>query len=1044
MVRFHHYLILAVLIGAALPVWAASPADPNTAAIQEALRIVDRDVIDQLKTRGYADYFIVLASQADLGGAKLLYEKTDRGRWVFETLTRFADQTQAPIIAELKQRGATYRAYYIQNMILVRDGDYDLLLDMVTRNDVTVVRANRKVTITEPQPLRYPANTPARAPEWNLSHIGITDVWAEGITGEGIVVANLDTGVDWDHPALKQKYRGWNGSTANHDYNWHACSTDSTCPNASIPCDNDQHGTHTMGTMVGDDGAGNQVGGAPGAKWIACGHLEDEAGFHECFEWFLAPYRTGEQPSQGLPEMAPDVVNNSWGWPTGGGDYQYAPDIDALQAAGVFMEFSAGNEGDDCTSLRSPGDYPQVLTTGASDVQNRIVSYSWTSWWGSSRGPAASGIPGAPNFIKPEIVAPGYDIRSSVPGTGYEGGWGGTSMAGPHTCAVVALMWSAAPSLIGDIEATRQIILDNAYTEMGGAGYWNQTCNGINAATTVPNHVWGWGLIDAYACYEALAGVYLDRGAYMLTDTIGIMVRNRDASGSVQVLIESSTEPTPETVTLPEISTGVFSASIPCAPGTPSYGNGILSVSHGDQVLVNYAALDRADEAIIDGVVPAISNVSIEEITDSTAMITFNTNEPCQATLHYGEGITNLTYQEDGLSQNHSILLEGLNDCAGYLMDIEAADQAGNTVFDNNGGAHYTFITQELVTLLAADMSTNPNWTISGGQWAWGQPTGQGGDPTGGYTGSNVYGYNLNGSYANSIPEYYLTAPSMNCSDTSYVSLSFYRWLGVESATWDHAKIQITSNGSTWNTVWEHTGSSFQDTAWTHVEYDLSSWAAGNSNVQIRWVMGATDSSVTYSGWNIDDVVVSYTVPCGNPTSTPQPTYTPTATQPPTATYTPAPTYTPVPTATPQFTYTPEPTATSTNTPVPPSPTPTPIAQRGMNLMMDDMDLTMGEHFRLHFSIGNPDATDMPCDAYILLGVYGMYWSWPSWSDVTTNLDKKSFSIPSASVHSETALEFDWPSGVGSASGLQFIGATFTPGAWTLIGDVRIIEWQYH
>ena len=172
--------------------------------------------------------------------------------------------------------------------------------------------------------------------------------WAEGITGEGIVVANLDTGVDWDHPALKPHYRGWNGSTANHEYNWHDVRT--SC--GAIPCDTDQHGTHTMGTMVGDDGAGNQVGGAPGAKWIACGPLNDDAGFHECFEWFLAPYRYGETPAQGVPAMAPHVVNNSWGWPIGGGDYQYAPDLDALQAAGVFMEFSAGNEGDACQSLR--------------------------------------------------------------------------------------------------------------------------------------------------------------------------------------------------------------------------------------------------------------------------------------------------------------------------------------------------------------------------------------------------------------------------------------------------------------------------------------------------------------------------------------------------------------------------------------------------------------------------------------------------------------------------------------------------------------------
>lgn len=1042
MIRLTRMLVLSCLLAVAVPLWAASELDPNTADLNEALRIVDRDVLSELNDKGYADYFIVLKEQADLSGAKLIHKKADRGRWVFETLTRFAAQSQASIISEIKETGLEYRPFYIQNMILVRNGNSDLVIDMVMRSDVAQIRANHAVTITEPQPMAYPANTPARAPEWNLSHIGITDVWAEGITGEGIVVANLDTGVDWDHPALKQKYRGWNGSSANHEYNWHACS--SQCPNPAIPCDADQHGTHTMGTMVGDDGAGNQVGGAPGAKWIACGHLEDEAGFHECFEWFLAPYRYGEQPSQGLPEKAPDVVNNSWGWPTGGGDYQYAPDIDALQSAGVFMEFSAGNEGDSCTSLRSPGDYPQVLTTGASDVQNRIVSYSWTDWWGSSRGPAASGIPGAPGFIKPEIVAPGYDIRSCIPGTGYEGGWGGTSMAGPHTCAVVALMWSAAPSLIGDIETTRQIILDNAFTQAGGAGYWNQTCNGINAATTVPNHVWGWGLIDAFACYEALAGIYLDKGAYMTSDTIEVMVRNRDASGSVLVTLQSSTETTPESLTLTETSTGVFTGQLPCAPGTPSPGNGILTVAHNDTITAYYSVLDRTDTATVDGVLPIISNVSINEVTDSYAIISFTTNEPCKATLHYGEGITNLTFEEAGLSLNHSVQIEDLNSCAGYLLDIEAADQAGNTAFDNHGGAHYTFITNELVELLSADMSVNPNWTISGGQWAYGQPTGQGYDPSGGYTGNNVYGYNLNGAYANNIPEYFLTTPVLDCSDTSYVALSFYRWLGVESSTYDHAKVQVTT-GTTWTTIWEN-GDTMQDSAWTYVEYDISAIAAGSATVKVRWVMGSADGSVVGSGWNIDDVLISYTVPCGDPTATPQATYTPTITPPPTATFTPPPSptsaFTSTPTPTPTLGF-PSPTPAFTSTPAP-SPTSTQPPTIGLQLILDDLDLTAGEHFNLHFTIGNPDAESMQCDTYILLDVYGLYWAWPSWSDITTNLDSKSITVPAGSVHAETALEFNWPQGAGSASGLQFIGATFTPGTWDLIGDISIIAWQYH
>ncbi len=857
-------LIMAVVLWAPLGVQAdiEELQDPG---LVKALSIVDPYVLEQIDQNGMADFFIVLKDQADLRGVKMLRNKKDKGRFVFEQLSETAGRSQVAILEELESVRAAYQSYHIQNMILVRGGEMDLLMDMTTRSDVAAIRGNRPFEFENFQPEAYPDNMPGRTPEWNLAHIGITDIWAEGVTGEGIVVANLDTGVDWDHPALKNHYRGWNGSTADHNYNWHDASNACSPPN--IPCDTGNHGTHTMGTMVGEDPSGtNQVGGAPGAEWIACGPLTDDASFHECFEWFLAPYAYGDTPAQGDPSKAPDVVNNSWGWPIGGGDYQYAPDLDALQSAGVFMEFSAGNEGDSCETLRSPGDYPQVLTTGASDVQDRIVSTSWT-YWGSSRGPAAGGIPGAPDFIKPEIVAPGYDIRSCVPGTGYEGGWGGTSMAGPHTCAVVALMWSAAPNLIGDIEATRQIILDTAYTSMGSAGYWNQTCEGINAAVTIPNHVWGWGLIDAYAAYQALVGIYLDKDAYQPNDTIGIMVRDSGSSGSIQVQIQSDTESVWEDVTLTEGLPGEFNGSITCSTTAPVHGDNILSVTDGDTITCHSVALDSSDTAGVDGSAPVISNITVDAVADTWATITWQTNEPSKSIVNYGMGTPDMTEQSDDMVTSHSLTITGLDMCTTYVFDVAAEDAAANTALDNNGGMHYSFTTFERFIFLEANMDTNPGWTTQS-EWAFGQPTGGGGeygepDPTSGYTGNNVYGVNLNGDYPNSMGStLYLTTPSMDCSGTDLVEFSFWCWLGVEQDVYDHANIDVSNNGgSSWQNIWINT-STLDGGSWEFWEFDISSIAAGYSDVQIRWGIGPTDTAWRFCGWNIDDVTVSFVGPC--------------------------------------------------------------------------------------------------------------------------------------------------------------------------------------
>jgi subtilisin family serine protease len=320
-------------------------------------------------------------------------------------------------------------------------------------------------------------------------------------------VAGQDSGYDWTHPALQPHYRGWDGQTAEHDFNWHDAWDDT-----AVPFDDDLHGTHTMGIVLGDDGGENRTGVAPGAEWIGCRNMRRGFGnpgsYAECTEFFLAPYPHGGDPfTDGDVGWAPHVVNNSWGCPEieGCEPETLRPAVEALRAAGIMMVVSAGNEGPACGTVTSPpANYEAAFSVGATDNGGHVVGFS-------SRGPVDG-------LLKPDVTAPGFRVRSSLPGGGY-GYADGTSMAGPHVAGLVALLWSAAPDLIGDMDATAALIcetalprpVDRACTrvdEVPEGPLWALMSNPICACggvTGVPNNVYGCGFIDAgSAVREAL------------------------------------------------------------------------------------------------------------------------------------------------------------------------------------------------------------------------------------------------------------------------------------------------------------------------------------------------------------------------------------------------------------------------------------------------------------------------------------------------------------------------------------------------------------
>jgi subtilisin family serine protease len=451
------------------------------------------------------EFLVILSEQADLSGATALKTKAAKGRYVFERLTEVAQRTQQPLLKTLQEKKLEYQPFWVANMICVR-GDLPAIQSLAQRADTARIVANSANRVPDLLPVTAAPRITSSV-EWNLSQVHAPDVWALGYTGQGVVVAGQDTGYQWNHPALINHYRGWDGTNANHNYNWHDAihgpnphnTGDNPCGyNLTAPCDDNSHGTHTMGTMVGDDGAGNQIGMAPGAKWIGCRNMErgwgTAATYLECFQWFLAPTDLNDQNPD--PSKAPDVINNSWYSDASEGTtnlFVFQTAVENLRAAGVVVVVSAGNEGSGCSTITSPAIYDASFSVGATDSGDNIASFS-------SRGPVT--VDGS-NRLKPNVSAPGVNIRSSVPVNSYAGGWSGTSMAGPHVVGLVALLLSAHPELRGQVDTIEHIIESSAVPRTD-----SQSCGDI-PGTDVPNNTYGWGRVDALAALNLCDSNYL-------------------------------------------------------------------------------------------------------------------------------------------------------------------------------------------------------------------------------------------------------------------------------------------------------------------------------------------------------------------------------------------------------------------------------------------------------------------------------------------------------------------------------------------------------
>ena len=416
--------------------------------------------ISQSMAQEKVDVIIVLSDQVNPESIQDNNKKTRRAK-IVNTLRSHAKRTQAPVIAALEAQGATNVVpLWVVNSVAAR-------VPAQAINGLSHMPGVLEIQIDETVQAPVTTEGTTAAPEWNLSAIGTPDLWSLGYFGQGVVVANMDTGVDVNHPDLVTRWRG--GSNSWYDpHGEHA-----------TPSDSSGHGTQVMGVMVGGEVGGSTIGVATDAEWIAVKIFNDAgsatvSAIHAGFQWLLDP------DGDAATDDAPDIVNNSWNLSLNPGQciLDFQQDVNALKAAGIAVVSSGGNNGPAPSTEASPSNYPSGFATGSVD---EALNVSTTS----SRGPSS-----CDGTIFPELVAPGENIWTShlsVGGFPIYTSVDGTSFAAPHVSGTMALLKSAFPvATVDDMEAA----LISSAIDGGDAG---------------PDNAYGYGLVDSLGAYQILA-----------------------------------------------------------------------------------------------------------------------------------------------------------------------------------------------------------------------------------------------------------------------------------------------------------------------------------------------------------------------------------------------------------------------------------------------------------------------------------------------------------------------------------------------------------
>jgi subtilisin family serine protease len=838
--RFFTLAIIALLVLGVAPliqagIFAASaPADPQL----DPLDKIAPWVIAHTAGGQQAEFLVLLADQADLSAAAQLSSKIEKGRYVYHALYAKAQATQGSLLKWLAERGVEHRAYYIVNLIWVK-ADRDTALALAARSDVARLEGNPQVR-SIPEPITEPVSSAPGSPdavELGITYTKAPQVWAMGFTGQGIVVGGQDTGIQWDHPALKNHYRGWNGTTANHDYNWHDSihtnsHGDNPCGvNSPAPCDDDGHGTHTIGTAIGDDGSTNQIGMAPGAKFIGCRNMDNGYGtpatYIECFEFFLAPYPVGGTPAQGNPDLAPDVTNNSWGCPPSEGCVvnSLLQAVQAQRAAGIMTVVSAGNSGPLCSTTSAPPSYhDEVYTVGNINAATGTIAST------SSRGPATTDGSGR---LKPDITAPGTSVRSAYPPNSYVS-ISGTSMAGPHVVGAVALLWSARPALKNNLDLTEQL-LNQAAVHVN-----NDSCD--PPGTTWPNNTYGYGRLDIKVAVD-LAPLTDSVLIGVVTDTVtAAPIANTAITATASLTMTGYTSTTATGAYMLPLISGTYTVSATAYGYQPEQITGVAVVS---TTMLNIT------------LTPTLFYTVSGTVKDALA------GWPLSATITI-TGYPGGPISTDANGLYAVSLAEGVIYSFRVAANVNGYNAATRTIGPLSADRLEDFTLEpDLVTCAAPGYTllglgesfstsiTPTHWTVSGtpAGWRFTNPGGRA-NLTGGAGGLAIADSDYAGPGVSMNTE--LRTSSLDFSALPTVKLRFKTHFAYYSGgTAEVADVDVSADGGvTWNNVWRRTtGLSGPSTQ----EIDISALAAGQPNVLIRFHY----YNATFDGyWEVDDVHV--------------------------------------------------------------------------------------------------------------------------------------------------------------------------------------------
>jgi hypothetical protein len=781
--------------------------------------VIDPQLENQIRAGNKTDYHKVIAmmtQQADIYtlDQSLLSSRAtlaERNNQVITALQEVATRTQAginPTLQQLQSQGQikNYKNVWLANMIII-EATEAAIRELAAKPEIAVIYSD--LPIKNIQPVEMKPVQPDHlitSHEIGLERIHVTEAWAAGYTGNGRVVANMDTGVDGDHLALVDRWRGTHGGTAANS--WY----DPYTTGWTYPQDSGSHGTHTMGTICGRTAAGDTIGVAIDALWIAAAAIDRGDGISGTiadailsFQWFTDP--DGNPATQDNP----DAVGNSWGIPDGYGypncDQSFWVAIDNCEAAGTVVIFSAGNEGS--SGLRSPADRATTLyncfSVGAVDGSDPNLPIAYFSALGPSE--CATGQ----LAIKPEVVAPGVSVRSSVPGNSYAS-YSGTSMASPHVTGSIALIRQANPNI--PVNTIKEILIQTSQ-DLGTAGEDNTYGNGVINVYQACLMAGGFGNVDGY---------------------IRDIANSNPIPGKIEVVGTS--------IQVNANSSGYYIMGLPDTTLTlkGSYF-GYLPTTHVVTVIANDTVsqdfyLTQAPTAILGGTVSiqgggVVPNAIVRILDTPLAPDTTNASGIYQfAAVPIGS-----TYKVQVTAIGYSKGLDSIQVVAGT-----------NTL-------NFTLWPAESFEL-------NNGGYVGDGVWEWGTPTY---GPLTAYSGAKCWGTVLASTYPDNADDtlksqqVYISSPN--------ASLEFYHWFAFEN-NYDGGNVRVSTDGGvSWNIIEpiggypdnqiigldDEPGYTSNSGDWVHAEFDLSAYYG--HNIIISWRMGS-DGSLYYAGWYIDDVVI--------------------------------------------------------------------------------------------------------------------------------------------------------------------------------------------